>query len=579
MKVFLLHPQDSFPVSSAENHWDLIVDLSRAPNTTYERWSQRAGCPVLSLYQFAEESQGLSGVRQLLQLGLGSVVDSWGIDWWDVLSLEILPQLQQLILLHRLSKELGTNCALYSTRADPLALALQRVLGASLTIRGSRFHGAIQKLRHYGEIFSQLDITQLAQVLEDKFDGDHSIRRRFTHRRHGCDGSVILLPSAYVNVSRTALSYATSLPDHQFLLVLARSNGQVQSLPTNVRVAPLTPYFAPTNQQEIASLRELWKILKARLACSFEPFAMADAAGVLGRITSLLPWGIALRDAWSQVFESENVTACLSADDSNPLSSIPLIMAKQRGLPALVCHHGALDYQMAVKTNHADFYLVKNEMERDYLSRVCHLAPEKIVVAVPPASQVLASQRAARHSAGWLVFFTEPYQSHGWRSEEVYRDLLPRLCSLAKTTGLKLVFKLHPLESVKGHRKMLRRLAPAQEHEIDVIAGSPTSQLWSNTRCALTVQSSTAVECTALGIPVFLCGWLRDPYSGYAQQFARFGVGRVLESPEQIAEIPRMLEEEDTNSFPISRSSGNKEHDQVAQLLAGACAMPLASNG
>ncbi len=145
--------------------------------------------------------------------------------------------------------------------------------------------------------------------------------------------------------------------------------------------------------------------------------------------------------------------------------------------------------------------------------------------------------------ANWLVFFTEPYEAAGWRSDEVYSNLLPELWSLAQSSGMKLVFKLHPFESVKGHRRMLRKYLPQQEPEIMVIAGAPSEQLWVNTRCALTVQSTVALQCASLGIPVFLCHWLRDLTSGYVEQFAKYGVGHILESAEELSEIPRILDE------------------------------------
>ncbi len=578
MRILLLHSDDTLPLPGPKVHWDLIVDFSRAPAAAYDRWSVQTGCPLFSLHHFAEEVEDLRRMRRLLQLGTGHIVDQGGIDWWDVLSLEIAPQLQQLMLVHRLSKEIGASCDLYSSRPHPLATALQRLLGVRLTMLETRFQSAIRRARHCHNVFSHLDAAQLAQVWVDKFDPDHSIRRRFTRRVRTSTRPVILLPSAYVNVSRTALSYAGMLPDHQFLLVLSRSSGKLASLPPNVRAASLTPYFVSTNKRETASLLESWNSLRKQLIGAAEEFNTADAVGVLERIPALLPWGIALRDAWSQVFESENVTACLSADDSNPPSSIPLMMAKKRGLPALACHHGALDYQMAIKANHADFYLVKSEMEQDYLRRICHLAPEKIVIAAPGSSKPLPLQRAARRSAPWLVFFTEPYQSYGWRSDEVYRDLLPRLCSLAQTCALRLVFKLHPFESIKGHRKMLRRLVPEQERKIDVLAGPPSDQLWNNTQFALTVQSSTALECAAVGIPVFLCAWLRDSYSGYVQQYARFGVGQVLESPEQIDEIPQLLERWNGRSFQPQASRRVSDSHKLADLFSGAYSLPVASN-
>ena len=576
MRALLLHPADTLPWPTPSERWDLIIDFAHAPDSAYENWRRQAGCPVLSLYQFAEEVDDLRVTRELLQLGTGYLADHWGIDWWDVLSLEIVAELRQLMLVHRLSKELGEHCELYATRLHPLAGALQRLLGATLTILESNCRAVIHRMRHYHEAFSHLDTSEFAQVIADKFDNEHSIRRRFVRRTRPTSMPVILLPSAYLNVSRVALSYAEQLPVHQFLLVHARNNAKVPALPPNVRSASLSPYFVPSNKLETASLLDSWHGLTKHLVYGAEVFNMADAMGLLGRFPALLRWGLALRDAWSQVFESENVTACFCADDSNPPSSIPLIMARKRGLPVLACHHGALDYQMAFKTNHADVYLAKSEMERDYLRRICRLAPEKIVVAPPPVSS--KPPHVLRRSARWLVFFTEPYASSGWRSDEVYRDLLPRLCALAQTCGLKLVFKLHPFESIKGHRKMLRRLVPSHERQIQVLAGPPSDQLWSNTRFALTVQSSTAVECCAFGIPVFLCAWLRDSWAGYVQQYARFGVGHVLESPEQISEIPELLANRENKSVQQGAPQKAIALDGLQDLFSGTYSLPVASN-
>jgi hypothetical protein len=387
----------------------------------------------------------------------------------------------------------------------------------------------------------------------------------------------VLLPSAYVNVSRTALSYAALLPDQQFMLVIARRNGYPASVPRNVLVASLTPYFGVTDKYEVTSLHASWENLKTWLAGCAAEFKTAELQGSLGSASAPFHWGVALRDAWLRFFAAEHVTACLSADDSNPNTRIPLILAKKLGIPALACHHGALDFRMAIKASHADVYLAKSEMELDYLKRICHLASENIVVAAPAWPKPLPLQRAARRSAPWLVFFTEPYQSYGWRSDEVYRDLLPPLCSLAQACGLKLVFKLHPFESAKSHRRMLRRLIPEHERQIEVLAGPPSDRLWNNTRLALTVQSSTALECAALGIPVFFCAWLRDPYSGYVQQSARFGVGHVLESSDQITEIPELLESQGRQFHPQAERSAI-DSEKFAQLLSGTYSLPVASN-
>lgn len=573
MKVLLLHPEDGFPLRHRSTRWDLIVDLGRAPSATYERWSAQAGCEVFSLYRYAMEIDDLGRMRDLLRIGNGFMVDRAGIDWWDLLCLFIAPNLQQLSLVHRLASELPAGCELYSSRPHLLATTLQKLFGTRLAILETHAQSIVHRAHHYHQLFSHSDFAQLAQVLEDKFDGEHSIRRCFARRDEPSGRPVILLPSAYSNVSRAGLSYAELLPDQEFLLVHTRSNARPATLPANVRSTPLTPYFISSDKHEIASLLESWASLRKRLVRDAGEFNSADAAGILEQIPKLLPWAIALRDAWSRLFEFEYVTACLSADDSNPPSSIPLLLAKKCGLPALACHHGALNYMMATKVNHADAYLVKSEMERDYLKRICRLAPERIIFAPPTSSRPLPNRR----DASWLVFFTEPYASAGWHGDEVYRDLLPRLYALAQTCGLRLVFKLHPFESVKGHRKMLRRILPGRESQIDVLGGAPSHQLWNKTRLALTVQSSTALECAALGIPVFLCAWLRDPYAGYVQQYSRFGVGHVLESPNEIAGIPALIEKQCEQFIQHPSVRPTPDADALAHLFSGTRSLAVAA--
>jgi hypothetical protein len=578
MKVLLLHPAGSFPHSA--HGWDLIVDLGRAPESTYQRWSQQADCPVVSIYDFAEEIEDLHRLRKLLHLGTGCMVDWWGIDWWDVLSLEIASELQQFMLVGRLARDLGAHCKLYSSRPHPLAAALQGLLHARLTILESGFHRALHRVRRYRNALSELDTVQFAQVIQDKLDPRHRIRRHLTIRSQGSGRPVTLLPTAYINGSRTALAYAARLPDHEFLLVCARSSCSSLTMPPNVGVRSLSPYFVSTDKTNLTPLLESWEGLRKQLVSSAEVFKIADAAGVLGRIPALLGWGIALHDAWNRIFDSENVVSCLCTDDSNPPTRIPLLLAKNRGIPALASHHGALDYAMAFKTHHADFYLAKSEMEHDYLRRVCHVAREKIVSAGQPLSPrpVVRRSEVRPADAAWLVFFTEPYPNAGWRSDEVYQDLLPRLVSLAQSCGLKLVFKLHPFESIKSHRRILRRHLGDRERQIQVIAGPPSNQLWQNIRFALTVQSSTAFECAALGIPVFLCAWLRDPYSGYVEQYARFGIGHALQSPQQIAETPQLLERQvggrslQDGLWRITKS------ERWAELFSVSHSLPVASN-
>jgi hypothetical protein len=542
MRVLLLHPEDQFQAPRSDRRWDLVVDLGRAPAATYERWGTAAGCRVISLYDFRQDFEDLHHLRDLLQLGMGQWVDGFGIDWWDVLSLMIEPDLRQLMLIGRLAHELRGGCELYASRSTGLATALQSLTGAKSVRIASGFRPAMGWARHYRDVFSQLDAAQMSQVVQDKFDRQHLVRRRLARGRRGSKVPVVLLPSAYVNVSRTAASYAALLPAEKFLMVYARNSAHLETLPSNIFTTSLDSYFVTRDKREAAALAKTWELLRRRLVAQAQEYSAANATGVLDRIPGLLRWGIAVRDAWNEVFESETIIGCLCADDSNPYTRLPLILAKNREIPTLACHHGAMDSKMAVKLPHADTYIAKGEIERDFLVRRCRVAPGKIVLGGQglPSTTELAHP-AARSSAPWLVFFTEPFQAGGWRTEEVYRELLPKLWALAETCGLKLVFKIHPFESVKGHRRILREYLPRQEPGIGVIAGAPSPQLWRNTRIALTVQSTVALQCASLGIPVFLCSWLRDSSTGYVEQFSRFGIGQTVDSADKLSEIPGLL--------------------------------------
>ncbi len=543
MRVLLLHPEDELPGERSGGKWDLVVDLSRAPLATYERWGAQTGGRVISVYDFARDFEDQHRVRELLQFGMGRWVDGLGIDWWDVLSLMIEPDLRQLMLIGRLAHELPAGCELHTSRSSILAIALQTFIGAKQVVRAAGFRPGMRWARHYRDVFAQLDRAQMSQAFQDKFDREHFVRRRLARRRRSSKYPVVLLPSAYVNVSRTAASYAALLPNEKFLLVYARNSARLKNLPSNIHTTSLDSYFATPDRREAASLTQSWESLKARLMAGAPEYSAADATGLLDRIPGLMRWGIAVRDAWNGVFESETVRGCLCADDSNPYSRLPLILAANRGIPTLVCHHGAMDSKMAVKVAHADAYLAKGEIEQDFLVRSCGVAPERVVLGGQGlASSPETAKPAARSTEPWLVFFTEPFQAAGWRTEEVYRDLLPKLWSLAQSCGLKLVFKLHPFESVKGHRRILRKYLPRQEVGIGVVAGAPSPQLWRNTRFALVVQSTVALQCASLGIPVFLCSWLRESSSGYVKQFSRFGIGHILESSDELSDIPRLLE-------------------------------------
>ncbi len=586
MKVLILHPDDRLKPSRTQ--FDLIVDLGRAPSGTYENWGRQSGYKVISLHDFADENKDFDRTRFLTTLGAKSLMDRLGIDWWPMLLPEIVPRIAQQLLVYRLSRHINEKCEIYSSRSDYRSAALHYFLGGRLINLEGSLQTVARRLRHYSQVATNFDARQILQIAQDKFDRERFIRRRFGRPARSSSQPKILLPSAYTSVSRTALAYAKLLPDEQFLLVCARDNAKLQELPANVQMKSLDPYFSAPDASEISSLSEKWKLLRTRLMDSAPEYKSGAAAGLFDRIPSLLHWEITIRDAWKRLFDSENIRSCFSADHTNPYTRIPLLLAKHAGIPAVACHHGALDSGMAITTHDADFYVAKNEMERDYMTRVCGINTAKVIQVAPPHSvepfpnsgnsEVVPGLDAQKKR--WLVFFTEPYALGSWRAEEVYRELLPPLCALAESCGFKLIFKLHPFESERGHRNLLGRLLPREKvRGIGIMTGPSPEELWRNTQIALTVRSSVALECAARGIPIFLCGWLGDSVPSYIQQYQRFGIGHLLENVGQICDIPHILESAPAHLNRRHNSPNPVAGETLRELLLGLVPAPVAAKG
>jgi hypothetical protein len=131
----------------------------------------------------------------------------------------------------------------------------------------------------------------------------------------------------------------------------------------------------------------------------------------------------------------------------------------------------------------------------------------------------------------------------GGRAEEFYRDVLPPLADLARSTGRKLIVKLHPGESKRERsRTLVRILSAEQRGAMQLVSGPLTEGLLASAWFGITILSTVAMECAIRGIPCFLCKWLEFSPYGYVEQFIRFGVGIGLDDPNQVSQILQYLE-------------------------------------
>ena len=113
----------------------------------------------------------------------------------------------------------------------------------------------------------------------------------------------MLLPSAYSNVTKTALSYAEILPEQKFLLVLARESGAVSPVPANVETARLASFATQScDRNELQKLEAGWKQMEQSLR-EHPEFRLPVQLGILKKGPRWLRWGITVRDAWLRVFE------------------------------------------------------------------------------------------------------------------------------------------------------------------------------------------------------------------------------------------------------------------------------------
>ncbi|MFZ0955487.1 MAG: hypothetical protein WAN60_04040 [Candidatus Sulfotelmatobacter sp.] len=570
MRVLLLHPEDvpqRGPWSS--QRWDLIVDLGRSSLASAAAWGEVTHAPVLRTDSFRNGVEDIRQVRKLFSLGMGRVLDEEGIDWWSLTSLFIVPEAETVLVFLRMISEIDQAAEIWTTRSGWPASAVFALLKRPLQSFSQEPSARLSThIRHYGGLLRRFSTAQIKEIFLDKYDSEYKWRSRFAPRVAPLREPSILLPSAYGNVSRMAAAYARLLPEQSFLLVATRQSGRLKGLPSNVQTRDLAAYAGGDLPiRESTEILGEWTKLKAHL-CAIPEFDVLASAGVLDGFPGWFQSGLRARNAWRKVIEREPVCGVLCGDDSNLYTKLPVLLAARRGIRTADFHHGALDGRYLLKDLPCDAYLAKNEMERDYLLRVCGLPPEKVVLGAPAPAPSDPPQNGAPSDLARVVLFSEPYENFGLRAEEVYREVLPTLCRLARESGRGVVLKLHPFESVFQRTRMVRNLLPEEDFKrVMVVDGPLTQQLLSNTWFGVTVESSTVLDCFVRGIPCFVCGWLTALPFGYVQQYERFGVAQILRSAKELDGIPGVLAGLRNSPLPAEGFWKTAEPESLRRLL------------
>lgn len=544
MRILLVHPEDSAIEGPwALSRWDLIVDIGWAGSSQYVDWSAKIGCPVRALYSFADWHEDVPRIRQLCGIGNYHLVDAEGIDWWELLAPNSYQQVYEFLLLQKVAREVQTPAKVRVTRPHRLADVLGKLLGVTVDpfiVQSERSVSA--RFKRFTTKLRTLTSAQMIQIAFDKWDSDYGVRRYFSNTRQ-ISGSErkVLLPSAYRNVSSVLTQYAGLLPDRTFVLMTTRADGEIKDLPAHIHSRSLAAYAPRPREKntegEITSLARQWEIVKKGLY-EAQPILLCTP-GLFGEFYRTLQSCLRVRDAWRRALEREEIDCVLCADENNPFTRVPVLLARRRGVHTVYCSHGALDVNILLRGVCSDTYLAKGEMESEYLMKECGVPPERIVVGAPPGSHfVVRGDETGTH----IVFFSEAYELYHGRTETLYRELLPRLCALAREHGRKVMVKLHPFESLTARSQLVERVLTDNDRKlVEVIADPLSERLLRKIWFSLTVESSVAVECALAGVPSFLCGWFEVDLYSYGKQYERFGAARILNDPADISRIPELM--------------------------------------
>jgi hypothetical protein len=571
MKILLVHPDDSAEIGAwTGTRWDCAVDLGWSGRHAYSQQAERLGFRVFSIYDLLDHEQHRCRIRQILALGLDQLVDSESVDWWDVFSAYPYPRLEQLMLLSALAEQIPDHAEIFATRPHFMLPALSLLLNRDAKNReiksfsAERRTGFQARSRHYLKAAFAFRPSQLTEIAFDKWDMDYRLRRHFARfpKIRIESTPAILLPSAYVNVSRVQVACARMLPHRRFLQIVTRRNGRLQKLPDNVEFRSLASYAPPSlpaTGEECARLLARWQEVQNGLFETNAVLALAKALHVFDGFAGFLKRGLRVRDAWREAFTREAITAVLSADENNPYTRIPIMLARSRKLHTVFCDHGALNMSLGIRRPVSDTYLMKGDMARNYGIGWCGLAAGKIVVGDPSETPRLLPS-AQRTKKDWIVFYSEAYELLSARTQTFYAELLPELCSLARSTNRKVIVKLHPFESFRMRKALVDRMLSAEQRGlVEMREGPMTADLFERAWFSLTLESSVAVESTINGVPCFLCRWFDPSWYDYGKQYAKYSAGYPLDSPQRIREIPQLLEQ-----FQVTETTRRGLHTSIS---------------
>ncbi len=474
-------------------------------------------------------------VRRLLDLGCGQLVDEHGLDWWEIMGLLLHGELELLILLQRLAKTVGSEDEVYISRPGIHASLLRAF--TDYPRQGFSVASGAQKggLAHYVRVSKKLSAPQIIDVFWDKYDSGYQFRGKFGRKPEPLRHPAVLLPTAYVNVSRTGIAYANTFSEENFLLVATRRSGWVDELPRNVAATWLSLYASLRDRSaENAEMDGRWRSLLRELGkrqslkfCTGWVFWILFPSGSGTDSKSAMP---------GKMFSTPNrFRLCCARTTVILIRGFPCSWrrpADYRILPAITAPWMAATFQ--------------EELRR------CDLGEGKNGRRLSGAKM----RSAAGEGGNWCTCTARELECGGKIQAIVvsaihplylgalrcYRGKARRILPgyFASVSRLGTGDKTKTSGEVASCGKQARTIRHGRsdpflrtENVTLLVSGPLTEDLLAKAWFGITILSTVATECAVRGIPCFLCKWLESWPYGYVEQFIRFGVGIGLNHPEK----------------------------------------------
>lgn len=577
MKILLLHPLDS-PWNDLwrQKKWDMVVDLGWAGDEAYLLWEQTYKCKVLSIWTEVDKTTFYQQVNDIQDTMRNQLVDTYGIDWLDIILPSIRKQIFDIILSRAMISCLPRNTTIFVSRKHDLADYISEGLGQSVIVlyQDQKISRA-EKLLEYVRNAFQFSSKQLCEILVNKFDALYQKRRLLKLQLKKIDGRMplVLVPSSYVNVSRNASKFAASMSDYEFLIVTLQPNAKLFDERDNIRTTSIASYVPSVRaiQTELKQLLEQWGCVRQSLIKTNAEFELLDRIGAFNTLPAFLRRGLILKEAWKKSFETLRPNSVFCGDENNFDMRLSVLIAKSLGIRTVSFHHGALDCSMYLKPLSSSFYLTRSLMEYDYLSKSDMLFTRALIK--PNIREISPLNRGMldRSNENLIIFFSEPYECGEGRVDEIYRSILKPLLKIAHSEHRRIIVKLHPFESLKQRIKVIHNIVKQEDLSmIQVIEGPLDSKLLEQVWFVITLKSSVVIDCAEKNIPCFMCKWLDYFCNGYIDQFAKFGAGYVLNKQKDINDIPMfLLRDSQKKSTSLEHNFSAPDISKLKRLLSG----------